>query len=224
AAFLFKGAPNDQCQAPHMGYVLKGKYVMRTADGVEEVFEAGGGIRGRRRVLRRTRAHADHLRGMRDCVFHAHRGGEPRTPRRRGEPHEVHARARDGSAGRTPAITTVGRGLGATRVRLEFAGLHPSERPAETSTRGQRTSVLPRLHCPRPMSEGRRVARLQRARCIHRRELPWTSCLNTDDDEPRPAPSCFSTITLSGSLVWLGLPPQAARTEGPPDGAGRPLR
>ena len=41
AAFLFKGAPNDQCQAPHMGYVLKGKYVMRTADGVEEVFEAG---------------------------------------------------------------------------------------------------------------------------------------------------------------------------------------
>ena len=25
AAFLFKGAPDDQCQAPHMGYVLKGK-------------------------------------------------------------------------------------------------------------------------------------------------------------------------------------------------------
>jgi hypothetical protein len=41
AAFLFKGAPNDQCQAPHMGYVLKGKYAMRTADGVEEVYEAG---------------------------------------------------------------------------------------------------------------------------------------------------------------------------------------
>src|ERR1700750_871345 len=41
AAFLFIGAPNDQCQAPHMGYVLKGKYGMRIADGVEEVFEAG---------------------------------------------------------------------------------------------------------------------------------------------------------------------------------------
>src|SRR5690349_20501861 len=41
AAFLFKGAINDQCQAPHMGYVLKGKYGMRIADGVEEVFEAG---------------------------------------------------------------------------------------------------------------------------------------------------------------------------------------
>ena len=41
AAFLFKGAPNDQCQAPHMGYVLKGKYGMRTAEGVEEVYEAG---------------------------------------------------------------------------------------------------------------------------------------------------------------------------------------
>jgi hypothetical protein len=41
AAFLFKGAPNDQCQAPHIGYVLKGKYGMRIAEGVEEVFEAG---------------------------------------------------------------------------------------------------------------------------------------------------------------------------------------
>ena len=41
AAFLFNGAPNDQCQAPHIGYVLKGKYGVRTADGVEEVFEAG---------------------------------------------------------------------------------------------------------------------------------------------------------------------------------------
>ena len=40
AAFLFKGAPDDQCQAPHMGYVLKGKYGMRIAEGVE-VFEAG---------------------------------------------------------------------------------------------------------------------------------------------------------------------------------------
>ena len=39
AAFLFKGAPNDQCQAPHIGYVLKGKYGMRIAEGVEEVFE-----------------------------------------------------------------------------------------------------------------------------------------------------------------------------------------
>jgi hypothetical protein len=44
AAFLFKGAPNDQCQAPHIGYVLKGKYGMRIADRVEEVFEAGDAI------------------------------------------------------------------------------------------------------------------------------------------------------------------------------------
>src|SRR3954464_7791597 len=35
AAFLFKSASNDQCQAPHMGYVLKGKYGMRIADGME---------------------------------------------------------------------------------------------------------------------------------------------------------------------------------------------
>lgn len=40
-AFLFKGAPGDQCQATHMGYVLKGTLVIRTAGGAEEVFEAG---------------------------------------------------------------------------------------------------------------------------------------------------------------------------------------
>jgi hypothetical protein len=40
-AFLFKGAPDDQCQAAHMVYVVKGKFAIRAADGVEEVFEAG---------------------------------------------------------------------------------------------------------------------------------------------------------------------------------------
>lgn len=38
---FFKGAPNDQCQAHHVGYVLKGKFAVRKADGVEEIFEAG---------------------------------------------------------------------------------------------------------------------------------------------------------------------------------------
>ena len=38
---FFKGAPNDQCQARHMGYVIKGKFGVRRADGVEEIFEAG---------------------------------------------------------------------------------------------------------------------------------------------------------------------------------------
>ena len=37
----FKGAPNDQCQSHHVGYVLKGKFGVRRADGVEEIFEAG---------------------------------------------------------------------------------------------------------------------------------------------------------------------------------------
>lgn len=38
---FFKGAPDDQCQASHMGYVLKGKFGVRKADGVEEIFAAG---------------------------------------------------------------------------------------------------------------------------------------------------------------------------------------
>ncbi len=38
---FFKGAPDDLCQAHHVGYVLKGKFGVRRADGVEEIFEAG---------------------------------------------------------------------------------------------------------------------------------------------------------------------------------------
>ena len=37
---FFKGLPDDQCQAEHMGYVVKGKVAFRSGDE-EEVFEAG---------------------------------------------------------------------------------------------------------------------------------------------------------------------------------------
>src|SRR3989442_881937 len=37
---MLKGLPDDRCQCPHWGYVLKGKLTFRSADG-EEVFEAG---------------------------------------------------------------------------------------------------------------------------------------------------------------------------------------
>jgi hypothetical protein len=38
---FFKGAPDDLCQGHHVGYVLKGKFGIRKADGSEEIFEAG---------------------------------------------------------------------------------------------------------------------------------------------------------------------------------------
>lgn len=38
---LFKGLPDDRCQAPHLGYVLEGKVKFTFADGHEEVYEAG---------------------------------------------------------------------------------------------------------------------------------------------------------------------------------------
>ena len=38
---FFKGAPGDMCQAHHMGYMLKGKFGIRKADGTEEIYEAG---------------------------------------------------------------------------------------------------------------------------------------------------------------------------------------
>lgn len=40
-AFAYKGLPNDQCQASHVGYVVKGKFTVRMADGTERVLEGG---------------------------------------------------------------------------------------------------------------------------------------------------------------------------------------
>ena len=40
-ASFYKGAKDDQCQAHHVGYVLKGKFGIHNADGSEEIFEAG---------------------------------------------------------------------------------------------------------------------------------------------------------------------------------------
>ena len=37
---LLKGLPDDRCQCPHWGYVIKGKVTFRFADH-DEVFEAG---------------------------------------------------------------------------------------------------------------------------------------------------------------------------------------
>ncbi len=40
AAPLFKGLPNDMCQAVHWGYVLKGRMRVKSSEG-EELIEAG---------------------------------------------------------------------------------------------------------------------------------------------------------------------------------------
>jgi hypothetical protein len=38
---LFVGLPDDRCQCPHMGYVVKGRVKFAFADGTEETYEAG---------------------------------------------------------------------------------------------------------------------------------------------------------------------------------------
>lgn len=38
---LFKGLPDDRCQCPHWGYVVKGKVMFRFSDGHEETYETG---------------------------------------------------------------------------------------------------------------------------------------------------------------------------------------
>lgn len=40
-AFAAKGLPNDQCQAAHVGYVVRGKVTLHMADGTDEVYEGG---------------------------------------------------------------------------------------------------------------------------------------------------------------------------------------
>ena len=42
---LFKGLPDDRCQSPHWGYVLKGKLTFKYADR-EETYEAGDAYYG----------------------------------------------------------------------------------------------------------------------------------------------------------------------------------
>ena len=37
---LLKGLPNDRCQSPHWGYVLKGRMIIRNKDG-EEIANVG---------------------------------------------------------------------------------------------------------------------------------------------------------------------------------------
>ena len=38
---LFKGLPDDRCQCPHWGYVVKGRLTFTFADGRKETYEAG---------------------------------------------------------------------------------------------------------------------------------------------------------------------------------------
>jgi hypothetical protein len=38
---LLKGLPDDLCQCPHWGYVLKGSWTVRYGSGEEETYEAG---------------------------------------------------------------------------------------------------------------------------------------------------------------------------------------
>jgi hypothetical protein len=38
---LFRGLPDDRCQCPHWGYVLRGAITVRYADGSEETSRAG---------------------------------------------------------------------------------------------------------------------------------------------------------------------------------------
>jgi hypothetical protein len=38
---LFVGLPDDRCQCPHFGYVMKGRLKFTFADGTQELYEGG---------------------------------------------------------------------------------------------------------------------------------------------------------------------------------------
>jgi hypothetical protein len=42
---LFKGLPDDRCQCPHWGFVVRGKLVLRYADR-DEIYQAGDAYYG----------------------------------------------------------------------------------------------------------------------------------------------------------------------------------
>jgi hypothetical protein len=71
---FFAGLPNDECQCVHMGYVIKGKVAF--CSGLR------GGLRGRRRLLRRSGAHADPLRRNRGDRVQPDRGARTDDGRR----------------------------------------------------------------------------------------------------------------------------------------------
>ena len=64
---MFKGLPDDRCQCPHWGYVLKGKITFRLG-------RQRGDVRGGRCVLRAARAPADAVRGLRGRRVQPDRG------------------------------------------------------------------------------------------------------------------------------------------------------
>ena len=45
AAPLFRGLPDDRCQCPHWGFVVRGKLVLRYADR-DEIYQAGDAYYG----------------------------------------------------------------------------------------------------------------------------------------------------------------------------------
>ena len=76
---FLSGLPNDECQCEHLGYVIKGKVAFRSGG-------ARGGLRNRRRLLRRTGSQADPLR--RDRTGRVQPVGQARADTR--SRHEEH--------------------------------------------------------------------------------------------------------------------------------------
>ena len=74
---LFRGLPDDRCQCPHWGIVVKGRLTFTYADG-QDVVEAGRGL------LRARRTHPCRGAGHRDDRVQPQRG----SPRHHGGRHE----------------------------------------------------------------------------------------------------------------------------------------
>ena len=79
---FMKGLPDDRCQCPHWGYVIKGKMTARYADR-DEVFEAGDGLLhparprpGAERARHRVRV----VQPQRRAAHRLRRGGARATP------------------------------------------------------------------------------------------------------------------------------------------------
>ena len=116
---FFAGLPDDRCQSPHWGYVVKGKVTFTYGDR-EETFEEGA------RLLRAPWPHPAALRGHPDRGVQPDRGAA--ADDRRGDAEHA------GRRGLTVGPYTRSAALGSTH-RIEGSVGHVTKSAAETGVR-----------------------------------------------------------------------------------------
>ena len=109
---LFVGLPDDRCQCPHWGYVIKGKVKFTFTDGHEETYEA------RRRLLRAAGAHAPRSTPAQKSSSFIPQPNSARRWRSSRRTWRRWARSRRGQPDERNGLALPGRGVAAGRASV----------------------------------------------------------------------------------------------------------